>query len=177
MSRTFFPNNPTFAFIPVTTRPDRREFIDANNQLQNSRYINPKTGDYQLSKDGHFVGMSGIQQQVYLAIATQYNSSAQPNFGQQFTQMKVRTPNTDQQAADFVNQTLSLLTSAGKISINNIQIVDISPGQMGIAITWTDLTSQQAPQTTTVGFQPLSNQPVIILWVSPFLSSNLLALS
>lgn len=158
MTLVFFPYTPSFGIIPTPAAPDRREFIDTNNQLQNSRSISQTTGDFQLSANGHFVGMSAVKQQVYLAIATQYNSSAQVNFGQQFTSLKINTSTTDQQVSDLVNLALSQLISTNKIALNNVTVVDVSPGQKGIKIYFTDLVSKQAQQLQ-IGFQQLSNLP------------------
>lgn len=160
MSIVLFPYTISFGIVPNPVAPDRREFITSNNQLQNSRSINVATGDFQLATNGHFVGVSGVQQQVYLAIATRYNSSAQINLGQQFTSLKLNTQASQQQVSDLVNSALSALVSANKIIIDNVSVITISPGQLGIKIDFTDLTTQQA-QVFQIGFQQLSNLPQV----------------
>ncbi len=158
MTLQLFPYTPSFGILPNPTAPDRREFINPNNQLQNARSINVATGDYALNANGHFVGMAAILQQVYLAIATVYNSSAQQGLGQQFSSLKVNTQASTQVVSNFVNLALSSLVSANKIIVNEVDVVYISTGQLGISIDFTDLTTNQA-QSLQVGFQQLSNQP------------------
>lgn len=56
-------------------------YIKRDGTQGNAALIDPKTGDYVLDEFGNTVGDDSINQMVYLAFNTLYNSSSVPNFG------------------------------------------------------------------------------------------------
>lgn len=122
---------------------DRRIFVDSNNEVQNSRYINPTTKDYELSPNGNIKGMSGIQQLVLLALTTDLGSSSQTNLGNLLSSIKVIGPATKTNATNFVSSALSNLINNNQISLEKVD-VQIQSTRILIQILWLDLTQNRA---------------------------------
>ncbi len=152
-----FPYSPSFGTVSPPSPADRRTLVDPYNQIQNARYIDPVTQDYVLKANGHPEGMPGIRQSVYLALLTQFNSSAQLNFGAQLSSIKVVTASIVAEVSNFVRVALSQLISNKQILLNNVSVTNNGRGQVVVNIRWTDLSTGQA-NTTQLGSQaPISN--------------------
>jgi hypothetical protein len=137
-----FPIGVNLLIPPANTPPDRRDLIDWQNSstIDGARFINPVTGDYQLASNGHFNGMNAIQQEVYLAVLTRYNTTSIPGFGNNIQSIKIiNTPNFAQQAYLIIQQALSNLTSSGQITVTPpVSITQLFPGQAIISFNWID---------------------------------------
>jgi hypothetical protein len=129
--------------------PDRREFIDSNNQLQSSRLIDITTQDYVLSSNGHFVGQDVIKQQIYMSLLTQFNSSAQNGLGNQFFNIKLITPNILKQAKSAVQLALANMINNGTVILNGVNVIPNGQSQIILQVFWTEVNSGAA-QTTNL---------------------------
>ena len=129
--------------------PDRREFIDSNNQLQSSRLIDITTQDYVLSSNGHFVGQDVIKQQIYMSLLTQFNSSAQNGLGNQFFNIKLITPNILKQAKSAVQLALANMINNGTVILNGVNVIPNGQSQIILQVFWTEVNSG-ASQTTNI---------------------------
>ena len=125
--------------LPVAVPPDRREYVDGNNQIQNARYINPLTMDFEISANGHFVGENLVDQQVYLALITDFGTACQADLGNKIKTVKMITPGIITTVSTIINSCLSNLVQAGSITINNLQVaLTQQPGQISIQLTFTN---------------------------------------
>jgi hypothetical protein len=138
---------------PFPQPPDRREYVDPNNQIQSSRLIDAVTRDFVLADNGHFVGQDVVKQQVYLSLLTYFDSSAQKGLGNQFFTIKLVTPNIINQCNAAVKLALANLINNKSISLNGVNVVLNGPGQVIIQVFWTENTTQ-TQQTTTLPVQP-----------------------
>ena len=136
--------------IPVAaTPPDRREYVDENNQIQSARLIDPVTKDYVMSSTGHFVGQDVVKQQVYLSLITYFDSSAQKGLGNQFFTIRMITPNIIAQCTAAVKTALATLLNNNSITLNNVNVKLNAPGQVILNVSWTE-NSTSTQQTTNV---------------------------
>lgn len=145
------------SLIPTNSNPqppDRREYVDPNNQIQSSRLIDVTSKDYVLSSNGHFVGQDVVKQQVYLSLITTFNSSAQNNFGNKLFAIKLITPNIINQCNSAVKLALANLTNNGSVTLNGTNVILNGPGEVIIQIFWTE-NSTRTQQTTNL---PISQQ-------------------
>jgi len=125
-----------------------------NNVVEDSRYIDPITGDYALQSNGMFYGMPSVEQRVYRCLFTTFNSSSVPGFGDDLGSLQLLTPNIDNQVANLVNSCLSDVVNDGSISIRSINVQPISannsnvaPGQLSISVSYVDNQAAQVKQS------------------------------
>jgi hypothetical protein len=136
------PNNPI----------DRRDLLDYNgsNIIQNSRYINPLTRDFEVSPTNLLQGQNAVDQQVLLALNTTFNSSAQAGFGQSISSTKLITSDIQNQITNSVQQTLSTLISGNYINIQSVLVnANNDLGQVNISVSYNNNTLGTTP---TVSF-------------------------
>ena len=157
-------------YIPQTTGPaDRRPLLDQyTGQQQNARAINPSTGDYIVNTNGQLYGMDEIDNQVYLAVATLYNSSALLNFGQQLSQLKVVSTSQKSKIDNLVNSVLSDIVIRGDITITDI-ITDYKKDKLNVRIKYKNNKTGRLVDTFLPGDQnPSSIKPVSALTLNAF---------
>jgi hypothetical protein len=136
---------------PVTNYPiDRRDLLDyqGSNTIQSARYINPQTGDFEVSANNLLMGQNAIEQQVLLAINTTFNSAVLKGFGQQFGNIKLLTPNIQNQVVNIINNALSYLIQNNLITIQKINSTVNNFGQLQVQFVYNNNTlGTQAPIT------------------------------
>lgn len=135
--------------LPKPVPPDRREYVDQNNQIQSARLIDAASKDYVLASNGHFVGQDVVKQQVYLALITVFDSSAVNNFGNKLYTIKLVTPNIINQCKAACQQALSTLINNGTITLNGVNVFLNGPGQVIVQVFWTE-NSTASQQTTNL---------------------------
>lgn len=138
----------------VPTPPDRREYVDSNNQIQSGRFIDTTTKDYVLNANGQFVGQDIIKQQVYMSLITIFGSSAQNTLGNTLFQIKLITPNIVSQCQNACQQALANLINNGSVLLNGVNVILNGPGNVIVQVFWTEL-STDTQQTTNL---PLTSQ-------------------
>ena len=128
---------------PINVPPDRRDLLDYNgsNTIQSSRYINPETHDFEVSSDNLLQGMNAVNQQVLLAVNTTFNTSVLNGFGQDFSSIKIITPNIRNQVLSVLNQALSNLINNGLISIETVSINNNAYGQISVNFNYVNNTT------------------------------------
>lgn len=106
------------------------------------RYINPSTGDYQITADGRWQGMGTVPQLVLLAIKA-IDVSALMAQGKAADFARALSGAVQVALADLIKQKLVMITS--------VNVIDRQPGvnpDAGIAIVnWFDLTTGEPQQT------------------------------
>jgi hypothetical protein len=93
--------------------------------------------------------MNAIDQAVLLAVNTQFNSSAQSSFGENFLSPKLITSNVSAQMTSLLNQCLSYLITNKQITLQNVSVVNNQVGQVSIQFSYINNTTGQ---TTPVSF-------------------------
>lgn len=142
-------------FVPSSpTPPDRREYIDENNQIQSARLIDVVSRDFVLSSNGHFVGQDVVKQQVYISLITYFNSSAQSNLGNKFFAIRLVTPNIVNECTAAVKLALANLLNNGSISLNGVNVILNGPGQVIVSVLWTENNSPTQNTTNLPVGQP-----------------------
>jgi hypothetical protein len=141
---------------PILTNPipDLRDLVDPNsNQVQQARLLS-NSGDYVLDPDtNHFVGMDYIEQQVEMALFTNFGSAAAP-IGQQLANIKLITPNLVALVQQEIENALATLLNAGQISIVKLLIIPNTFGQLEVTLYWRNNITQQ----TLMSNLPLAGQ-------------------
>lgn len=134
---------PDVAPTPI----DRRNLVDwqDGSTIQTSRFINPLTKDYVVSSDNKLAGMNAIQQEVYLAVLTKFNSSSLTGFGNNILSIKmINQTNFSAQVSSMLNQCLSDLIGSGQITLNPGIVIQqppsgsAPPGKVIIGFSYTD---------------------------------------
>lgn len=106
--------------------------------------IDPLTGDFVLDANGNPIGDKSINQMVYLAFRTLYNSSGVLNFG-----FDINT--TDYTINDTAKLRVKLsvmnaskhLTKAGLINIVSVDVQKVTATGLQILIQWMDLSTNE----------------------------------
>lgn len=122
---------------PRPTPPDRREYVDSENQIQSARYIDPITKDFVLADNGHFVGQDAVAQRVYLSLITYFNTSAQSGLGNQFFNIKLITKNIVNKCNAAVRLALQDLIDTDVITLNSVSVTQIAAGSVLLTVRWT----------------------------------------
>lgn len=138
-----FPFNLLTNLLPNTVViPDNRDLLNVNNDntIQNARYINPQTADYEQSADNHLVGENAVDQQVLMILNTSFNTAFVQSFGQNFRSIKMINSGTVAQAATLLSQSLSVLLNNGSITLQNVSITTDAFGQVNINFSYTNNT-------------------------------------
>lgn len=102
-----------------------------NNTIQTARYIDPITQDFVVGNNGQLLGMNYIDQEVQLALNTQFNSSVLSGFGQNFLSPKVVANDPvalTNQMTSLVQQCLQYQISNNSITVGAITASQISSG-------------------------------------------------
>lgn len=147
----------------TTDRVLKQPFLSADGQtIKNARGIDPFTRDYMLDGSGRSLGMTALQQQVYLATITTLGTSADTRMGSDVGNIKVVRKNTPTEIDAAVRKSLQPLTSAGKINIDKIDVV-IDRGTVFIRIGWKDASGVL---NTTTNF-PVPTNAEVPLFVTP----------
>lgn len=117
-------------------------WIKQDGTQGNSAMINPATGDYLLDANGNSIGADSVDNMVYLAIQTQYNSSTVPGFGLNidFTNTNSVTMNTGKLRVGVANA-LAHLIKPGVISLVSVVINRMSSTGYQIEIKWRNLST------------------------------------
>jgi hypothetical protein len=132
---------------PVPATAAVPDLVDPNTGvIQQVRYINPITQDYEISPTGHLYGMNSIQQQVTLSILTTFGSAVAP-IGQTFLSTKTITSNIQNQMTTAVQSALANLINSGAITLNNVSIKVVSGGQVQIVVFFVDNQTGQSYQS------------------------------
>lgn len=128
---------------------DSKMLVDSQTNTQsNARKIDVLTRDYVLSTNGKVAGMDKISQQVYLAIATNLNSSCLKNFGLAFNQLQTLDEYTAQTVVDMVNVALNPLISQKTIEIQSIKVGrDPDFNRLVVNINWINLSNNTVQNT------------------------------
>ncbi len=122
--------------------------IDANSGApQNSRKVDPITGDYVRDTFGRVQGMSGVQQLVLMRAGTLLNSSAIPGLGLPGPSGVVGSTIT-QRMEDELRLSVKDLTDAGVIQIIGVSVVrDPKSHVVFRSFQWKDLTTGNEQET------------------------------
>jgi hypothetical protein len=136
---------------PPPSAPDRREFLNGQNLIENSRAIDPVAGDYILSANGGFEGMDAITQQVYLCCVTQLGTAAVLTFGNDALNLKLNSGNLKQKVLSLVSNALQAMIQSGEIALNGVNVLVQPQGVLIMQVFFTNL----------ITFQPVSiNIPI-----------------
>lgn len=68
-------------YVAPVSRDRSRALTDATGRRHGSRYIDPKTKQYEVDENGRYRGMPNVAHLVQLAFLTPRGSSALPNLG------------------------------------------------------------------------------------------------
>lgn len=125
----------------VSAPPDRRDLLNfsGSNRIDNARYINPQTLDFEISPNGHYVGMNSVDQEVQLALTTTLGTAAQTSLGTTIKNVKTITPNVVSLIQSSITQALQPMVLSSKIVINNISVSVPFPNQISVQLAFTNL--------------------------------------
>ena len=133
----------------TTRAPYLIEKGDTTQTQGDAALINPATRDFVVDPlTGQYKGMTGVQQEVYLALITVRGSSADGGMGQTFSTIQTLSPDTETAVKSKVREALARLVGRGAISIVSIAVRVVTT-QLFISVEWLDRTSGAA-QTTSV---------------------------
>ena len=119
-----------------------RMWIKQDGTQGNAAMIDPTTGDYLLDANGNPVGTDSINNMVYLALQTKYNSSTVAGFGLNldFTNSNSATMNTGKIKL-AVAQALMHLIKPGIISLVSVVANKTSTTGYQIEVQWKNLST------------------------------------
>lgn len=118
-------------------------FLKPDGAKGNAIKIDPSTGDFVFDANGNPVGDNSVNQMVYLALKTTYNSSALLNFGIDISNIKTITSNLDLKFKLAVNAAVKHLTDRNLITIISVDVSTIpnKPTAVQVNVKWRDQTS------------------------------------
>ncbi len=123
--------------------------IDAETGIgQNSRKIDPRTGQYVYDEDDRVEGMSGVQQLVLLRVSTLINSSAVRGLGMSAPSGVIGN-NIVARLEQEIRTAMKDLTSSGQIEILKVAVEKLSTGKMLRYFLWRDLTTTPGNEQKT----------------------------
>lgn len=138
-----------FGQVDAAPVPPKTLLVDTyNGQQDNARRIDPYTKGYVMDAQGRIAGMNGVQQLVYLAVATVRNSSALNNFGNPAGSVRKIGTNVVSQLQDAYRLALKDLTDRKLISIDDITVTSPKLGAEMVNVRWRDLTTGLEQVTT-----------------------------
>lgn len=114
----------------------------ATGESTGSRRIDPVTRDYVLDENGRALGMSDVQQLVFIAVATLKGSSAMKALGQSISEIKVIDAGIERQIAAMLTTALAHLTGPKLIEIVSITVKKLHPGAVHTRLCWRDISAQ-----------------------------------
>ena len=124
-------------------------YIKADGSQGNCAKIDPLTGDYVLDDYGNSVGDDSVNQMVYLAFNTLFNSSAVDGFGFDLnTSDSVIDETTNLKAKLAVMKAAKHLTSNGVISIVSVTTQKITQTGLQVVIQWMNLSTGEINDLT-----------------------------
>lgn len=140
------PFGTTFAGTGSPAQQNIKRLIwkDIYGNQQNARLIDPITRDYSFDEYGYSMGMTDIQQLVYLALVTTKNSSIISNMGVDYYNSQVIKSNYITQITEDVNQALKTLINERKVILNSVNVAKNGPNQLMVVVKWTDATRNLA---------------------------------
>lgn len=141
-----FGTAPYGVGTPSTTAGNAGSLLnDTSGATQGSRYINPRTRQYEFDANGRFKGQQNTQSLVQLALLTVLASSSVPGLGETLPSGVIGT-NFVKSRKSAISDALSDLVKAKLISIVSID-VDTTRRPVFTVIRWTDLTTGIEQQT------------------------------
>jgi hypothetical protein len=124
-------------------------YIKADGTQGNCAMIDPLTGDYVLDDYGNSVGDDSVNQMVYLAFKTLFNSSAVDGFGLDIdVTNSVINDNTNLKVKLAVMKAVKHLTSARVISIVSVTTQRITSTGLQVLIQWMNLSTGEINELT-----------------------------
>lgn len=124
-------------------------YIKADGTQGNCAKIDPLTGDYVLDEFGNSVGDDSVNQMVYLAFNTLFNTSAVDGFGFDInTTDSVISATTNQKIKLAVMKAARHLTSNGVISIVSVTPQKVTPTGLQVIIQWMNLSTGEINDLT-----------------------------
>lgn len=108
-------------------------------ETQGSRYINPRTRQYEYDSNGRAKGMPNVQQLVELALLTVRGTSAQTDLGVE-EPSGVIGANFVERRKTSINQALSRLVTDKMIEVLSVD-VDVDRRPIFTLVRWRDLTT------------------------------------
>ena len=137
---TPFGSGPYGIGTPATSSTNEgKPLTDAKGVRFGSRYINPRTRQYEMNANGRYVGMSSVQQLVELAALTLIGTSAMQALGEDAPSGVIGT-NYVARTTEAIERAFARLVREKLIEINSI---DIRPESRPVfrLVRWTDLTT------------------------------------
>lgn len=117
-------------------------YLKADGTQGNCAKIDPTTGDYMLDAYGNSIGDDSVNQMVYLAFKTLFNSSSVEGFGFKIdTSSYVIDETTNQKIKLAVMSAVKHLTSTKLISIMSVVVNKITQTGLSIDIQWINLST------------------------------------
>jgi hypothetical protein len=141
MQSLYFGPNPLTSALTVQRSTTLKQRDGSPGQ---ARLIDPDTRDYAFDEDGRTIGMSGVRQRVYLALATVRGSSAVASLGQGYTSIQRIGDNTTAQIENEINLALADLIADGSITLLSISIRRDTTitSRLSIVVQWRDNLTQ-----------------------------------
>jgi hypothetical protein len=136
----FFPFSLTNGLMssPTPTAPVQQDLLSytGDGSVQNSRYINPLTNDFQLNSNHQLLGQNATDQSVLLTLTTTFNSSSVNGLGNNFGSVKLIGNNIRTQMTNILNQALGSLIANGNIIVKDVQIIPTNNNSVGVSFTY-----------------------------------------
>lgn len=118
-------------------------FVDPATGLSTgSRLIDPATRDYVYDENGRAVGMSDVQQLVFLAVSTRKGSAAMRELGQELEKIDRITANTARRVDVTMRDAVQHLVSRGLIAVTGTTVEVVGSSRIQMSLLWRDLTGQ-----------------------------------
>lgn len=125
-----------------------RFYEDEAGAEQEASFIDPSSKDIVFNSNGSIRGQTANEQEVYLAIATTYNSSAIPEFGCRMYEIKTLNENTINLVRAYINEALAKLVKSTRITVQNVSVTRSQYDRLSITVKWIDNATSSVNITT-----------------------------